>query len=111
MTQIEALIATLAIELPVIVAAGRYFSLPLWRTTAAGFMASMISHPVAWKVMKLSSPEWMTLWWFVVESLVIGFETVTLKVFLRIRWLSALLIAFVANLMSAIASWCLPTFL
>lgn len=105
MTQLQALAWTLILEMPVVLLGARLMSAPPGRAILAGLAASGLSHPVAWKLALISPPDAFLLSWTVIEFAVTLFETIVLKVVMRLRWLQALALSLAANVFSAGAGW------
>lgn len=108
MSYFEALFWTLALELPVVLLLGRIWSIGAGRLAAAGLLASLLTHPLAWWAAGELPPDFGVVGWFAIECAVAGFEAVFYRHFLNVAWTRAFVLSFVANGLSAFAGW-LPT--
>lgn len=101
MTYFEALAWTFALELPVVLAIGRYWSLGLGRSVAAGLFASAITHPFAWWAAVELPPVHAEAGWYAIEIAVGAIEALFYRWFLAIAWTRAATLSIAANVVSA----------
>ncbi len=97
---------TLAIEFPIVVALWRtrYRTTSLQRWMIAALVGNAITHPLAsftWGSLSPDSTAGLVAFYIVLEIGVALVETVVLRVIARCSWTAALLVAFVANAVTA----------
>jgi hypothetical protein len=109
-TQLEAFTYTLALELPIVLAMGKYWGVHPLRSLPAGLIANCISHPVAWSIaIHMSSPTFHQYGWHVIEAGVCVFEAAALGWMMRLHFGQAILISLLANGVSAIVGRLITT--
>jgi len=102
-TQSQAFIYTLALELPVVLILGRFWKVSFSRCLTASLIANCLSHPVAWSIaMHIKSTTYHQYGWHLIELSVLIFEAVILGWIMRLRPWQAILISLLANGLSAI---------
>ena len=101
MTQGAALLLTLAVELPVAAALlrrsreGHAPALP--RLLAVVALASLLTHPFAWRAAAALSPDAYAAGAVLVELAVVAFEAAVLRALLPVGWRAAFVVALLAN--------------
>lgn len=103
MSQSLALLWTLLLELPIVLAAGWHWRIVWWRALLAGGLASGLSHPVAWQLALASSDEVYRWSWYAIEFGVWAFEAVILAWVMRLTPTRAAALSLAANACSALA--------
>jgi len=96
---------TLACELPLLLWLARRQPLPWWRLLLAGGLASLITHPIAWRVaMRLSPSQYQAgLWW--IEAAVVLAEALVYALLLRVGLRLSLAWSLAANAASFMVGW------
>lgn len=102
MIQAEALMWTLLLELPIVVAAAHGWRLAWRRALLAGCLASGLSHPLAW-TLAMAMPEAAYRWgWYAIEVGVWAFEALLLGRVMGLTPGRAATLSLVANGFSAL---------
>ena len=107
MTQGEALVLTLLVEMPVLAGCLRLVPTPrsLGWALFVSALSSLLSHPLAWAASRhlawrLSADQALH-GWLLIETAVVLFEAVALKLGLRWSWRASLLVSMSCNGASA----------
>jgi hypothetical protein len=99
MDQGSALMLTLAVELPVVIVLLRRASVVVvWpRAVTVIVLASLVTHPLAWRVARALSPDEYTLGIAIIEAVVVAVEALWLRALLPIGLKTAALTSLIAN--------------
>jgi hypothetical protein len=104
-TQLHALLLTLACELPVVVLLAGSSSFTRVLIVAAG--ASCLTHPIAWRTATVLSPAEYSIGIALIEAGVVVIEMIWYQFFLRISWKKAFKCSLFANATSFGLGWVL----
>lgn len=90
---------TLAVELPVVIVLLRRASVVVvWpRAVTVIVLASLVTHPLAWRVARALSPDEYTLGIAIIEAVVVAVEALWLRALLPIGLKTAALTSLIAN--------------
>ncbi len=105
MTQWEALVLTLACEIPVVLLLAR--QQPVWKVLPVAAAASLITHPVAWHVASVLSPAEYRVGVWGIEGAVVLAEALWYRAWLSGVFLRALGWSLAANSVSFATGWVL----
>jgi hypothetical protein len=99
MDQGSALMLTLAVELPVVIVLLRRASVVVvWpRAVTVIVLASLVTHPLAWRVARALSPDEYTLGIAIIEAVVVAVEALWLRALLPIGLKTAAITSLIAN--------------
>jgi hypothetical protein len=103
MTELQALALTLACEVPLMLLLAR--KLPVLRVLPVAATASMLTHPIAWHVASILSPDEYragTAW---IEGGVVLAEALWYRLWLSGNFLQSLAWSFAANAFSFMVGW------
>lgn len=99
MDQGSALMLTLAVELPVVIVLLRRASVVVaWpRAVTVIVLASLVTHPFAWRAARALSPDEHTLGIAIIEAVVVAVEALWLRALLPISLRTSVLTSLIAN--------------
>lgn len=103
--QAIALALTLAVEIPIVMAASARLPVSLLRRLAVAVLPSCITHPLAWRVIGNYGPHDYAAGLCLVESIVIMVEAACLCIALKLSLSKSLLLSFTANAASVALGW------
>ena len=103
MTEFEALILTLACEVPVMLLLAR--RLPVLRVLPVAVTASLITHPIAWHMASILSPAEYRAGMAWIEGGVVLIEAIWYRIWLSRIFLQALAWSLAANAFSFMVGW------
>jgi hypothetical protein len=107
MGQAEALLLTVAVEVPALCWLARATPVPAWRVAAIAAGASCLTHPVAWHVAGALPPAQYAAGLVLVEATVVAIEALAYRLALAPTARRALAWSACANALSFAAGWIL----
>ncbi|MFZ2890963.1 hypothetical protein [Sulfuricurvum sp.] len=100
MTQLEGLMWTLIIELPIAITLLR--SQPILKLLFVATSASLMTHPIAWYLSVLLSPQEYRVGFYAIETAVIVTEALWYQGWFQLEWRYSVMVSLIANTVSMI---------